>query len=121
MNEESSTHDNSTLLQIQVDPHTNVHRSANLTAPENRIEDADLKERIPSEDAPPSFAVAGNHKPPIHPSANIDKWKELNSMYVEEDDNDEYIDSDEISDELFRSVDAFSSDDETESHASEYQ
>ena len=33
------------------------------------------------------------------------------SMYVEDDD-DEYIDDSELSDELFRSVDAFSTDEE---------
>ena len=32
-------------------------------------------------------------------------------MFVENDD-DEYIDSDELSDDIFRSVEAFSSDDE---------
>ena len=32
-------------------------------------------------------------------------------MFVENDD-DEYIDSDELSDDLFRSVEAFSSDDD---------
>ena len=34
-------------------------------------------------------------------------------MYAEDDD-DEYVDESEISDELFRSVDAFSSDEEDE-------
>ena len=35
----------------------------------------------------------------------------MESLWVEEDD-DEYIDSSEISDELYRSVDAFSTDEE---------
>ena len=42
-------------------------------------------------------------------------------MFVEEDD-DEYIDLSEISDELYRSVDAFSTEEEdyTQSEAGEY-
>ena len=33
-------------------------------------------------------------------------------MWVEEDDDDEYVNSSEVSDEIYRSVEAFSTDEE---------
>ena len=67
------------------------------------LESKDSKQRFESVDAKPDFSAPRE--------ANLNTLAGGQSLFVENDD-DEYIDSDELSDELFRSVDAFSSDDD---------
>ena len=67
------------------------------------LESNDSKQRFESVDAKPDFSAPREN--------NLNTLAGGQSLFVENDD-DEYIDSDELSDELFRSVEAFSSDDD---------
>ena len=86
-----------------------------------------IRQRVASEDAiltslrfgqknQNDVPCAGQLVSPVNPHASVPDPEGLDalrkqSMFVEDDD-DEYIDLSEISDEIFRSVDAFSTDEE---------
>ena len=108
---------NSANLEVPGGDYPRARLSAQGTKPNKTEEVVYPTNRAQSEDTRPNFHQFGKTSPNNNrASARIEGMDRFGpgSIMIDVDDDDEYIDSSEVSDELFRSVEAFSTDDEDE-------